>query len=1463
MYGLPAQISRYRVRSVLGVGGFGVVVLAFDEGLDANVAIKILTPEHALDAGVRERFVREAQLLRRVRSSHVIAVHDIGELDDGRPYFVMELAGGGVLSDRIDPAHAVEAQGVRATVIALAGGLGALHAAGIIHRDVKPGNLLVVDDSRAAADASATMQRQGLLAEGERIVVGDLGLAKDQERTAHGATIVGGTLHFRSPEQVRRGAVIGPTADVYAATAVIWNLLTGEEPEAGPELEAQLATVASPWKRVLARGFAPEPEERFGTMAEWEAAFLDALDDAQGTRTVGFRSVAPGTTCPYKGLASFQPEDASFFFGRTALIGELVRRLSASRTLVIGGPSGGGKSSLMRAGLIPALAAGALPGSQHWTTLLFSPGDDALGELAHQLGRLAPDRPPPTAADLGTGAHVARRYVPAGTAAVLAIDQFEELFTQNPDTPARQTFLDTLASLAASSEATIRIVIALRSDYYSTAALYPWLAGRISENQVLVGPMQRHELRQAIEEPAERAGLRLEPGLAEAFLDDAGDEAGALPLVAHALMETWSRRRGTLLTVDAFRAAGGVVGAIAQSAEHAYERLDPDGKIAARRLFLRLVTPGDNAPDARRRLAWDELEADALTHAVIEALANARLLTVDDRGVEIVHETLIGTWPRFRAWIEESRDALRNRQRITQVASEWNTQGRDPDLFYRGAPLAAALEWSERADIGLGDLATEFLVASRDARDAEETAALAAEQRRRRVRRIAFSTLSVLAVAAVAASIVAFAALGRSQDKEAEAEQRFAHALATQAESLATTQPKLALALATESAARATPISAEAQRAIVSARQTLSSSRIVPDGEPIPVGDVLTTVVTPDGSTIVTGARDGTVRLWDTKTGDNTRTLTGLDGGVEEAVVSPNGRTLVAVGAGRAARGAGAGGGAWRWDLHSGSEEGSLIARSSTALWSAAFSTDGARLATAAEDGAVQIYDTSSWAPIGDPLKANADALSVAFTLDGTRLLAGTGDGRVFIWDVASHELIRQPIRAHGTNDVWEIVMHPDGKRFATGSSDGTARVWSLATGGLVASPFPVADRTRDSVSGLEWSADGTVLYAGGSDGRVRSWDLALRREGEVSTIGHDDAVEDASMSRDGKVLVTLGHQDVRVWDLGRREPEWTTIADLGDEKLYGLAVSADGRTVATSDGHGVLRVYSLGRGELINELHAGDTRVFGLAFLPNGRLVSGDDEGTLRLWDVKSRVPVATREHAAEGAITSVAVSPRGDLASAGSDGVVSVWSARDLSKPVASTARVPTNVNDVLFTRSGELVTANGDGKVRFWRQDGTESRPPLAVDPDGDVVFSVAVSPDETELAAATATDDVTLWDLDARRLRAELNGQPADPLTVAFTRDGDALATANRQGIVTLWNAQTGESIGHRFDNHGSKAVWRVDSAAHNVIISAGEDGTLTTLDALDIDRACRLGAGSFDRLARSRYLGDRKPEGCVE
>ncbi len=1452
MNDLPERISRYQVRTVLGVGGFGIVVCAFDEALDAQVAVKVLAHEHAQDPVTRERFVREAQLLRRVHSAHVIAVHDIGELDDGRPYLVMELATGGALAQRIVAGRPADAPGVRATITALASGLGALHAAGIVHRDVTPGNLLVVDDSQTAGDGTATVQRQGLLTGSERIVVADLGLAKDQDRTTAGPTIVGGTPRFRSPEQTRRGEEIGPAADIFGATGVLWNLLTGEPPE--PEsLQAQLTTVPTAWRYVFERGLAFEPNERFATMAEWETAALEALDSDTAARDVGFRAATAGATCPYKGLTAFQAHDASFFFGRETLVEELVVRMQSSSTLVIGGPSGSGKSSLLRAGLVPAIGSGALPGSQHWPVLLFTPGSGPLDELALQLGRLTPDRAAPGTDELRLDPRAARRWLPTGTAGLLAIDQFEEIFTHETEPVEVRAVLDVLDALTTSQDAQIRVLIALRSDFYSTCAGYPWLAERISENQVLVGPMRRHELRRAIEGPARRAGLRIEPGLTEAVLDEAGEEPGGLPLIAHALMETWIRRRGTVLTLDGFQAAGGVIGAIAQSAEHAYERLTEPDRITARRLFLRLITPGDDGPDTRRRLSWADLRDDARTSAVVERLAADRLLTVDERGVELVHETLIRAWPRLRGWIDESREDLRVRHRIARAANEWIAEDRDPDLLYRGAPLTGVLEWQESAHLELSEVPAAFLDASRAARDAEESAASAARHRRRRLRRIAFATLSVLAAAAITATVVAFFALRQSQHNEAEAERRFARGLATQAESLAPTRPKLALALAVESAARLDAIPAEAQQAIVMARLALAASDIVAASEPIPVGDALTALVTPDGSTVVTGTRDGAVQLVDARTGEATATLTGPNEGIEEAAVDSSGRWLVAVGAD----------GLWRWDLDSDTTQGEHIAQSSGALWSAAFSADGEHLATAAEDGIVTVYSTSSWKPDGEPMRSNIDFLSVAFTRRGDQVLAGTGDGRVFVWDLATRRLVGSPLAAHGTNDVWELAMDPSGERVATASSDGTASVWSLATGALVASPFVTVggERTLDAVAGLVWSRDGGSLYAGGGDGRLHEWDLDSRSEIDTSMIGHDDRVVDAAASADGTRLVTLGRdQDARLWDMADREPTMQTVEQF-DVPLYGIALSDDSTTIAVGDDRGVVHVISPDAPTIELRGHAG--RVFGLTFLADGTLVSGDDAGTLRRWDPASGQLLASHEDASPGPITSIAAGPTGDLiATSSADGGIRLWKTDDFEEPVAQTASQARRANKVVFTSAGDVVASYGDGRVRFWHRDGSEARAPLMVDDDLDAVFSLAVSPDDRWLAVATATDGVTIWDLDTDQQRNELNGQPIDPVDVAFTPDGSAIVSSTRHGVVTLWNSSTGQAIGPRFQNH-TEAVWRLAAMPTSAVVFAGGDGMLSSLDALDLTHACALGAGSLDRRARDRYLGDREPMACSD
>ena len=463
-----------------------------------------------------------------------------------------------------------------------------------------------------------------------------------------------------------------------------------------------------------------------------------------------------------------------------------------------------------------------------------------------------------------------------------------------------------LAALVAPAASRVRIVMSIRADFYAECADHEWLARCISDNQVLVGPMRRAELRRAIEQPAARVGLRLEDGLTETVLDDAAAASGSLPLIGHALMETWLRRRGTLLTLEGFRAAGGVIGAMTQRADALYRQLDPHEQEVARQLLLRLVNPGDGTPDTRRRVTWRELGDDPVQRRVIDALAAARLVTVDDDRVEITHESLIHGWPLLDGWIEQAREDLRTRARILRAAEEWDGQDRNPALLYRGSPLEAASAWAAEHPGDLGPLETDFVAASDAAERAEIEAAEKEHHSRRRVRRAAVSALAVLAVAAVVASAAAFVALKSSQAKEEEARDRAARLLGSQSSAGSRADPLLGLALGAESIARSDRPAVDARRGLVASRTQLAETvGPVPLGAPFPVGDAGTLTVTPRGDLVATGSRTGSINLWDATTGESRGVLSAPEKGIQDLAIDPQGRWLVA---------GDADGRVWRWD---------------------------------------------------------------------------------------------------------------------------------------------------------------------------------------------------------------------------------------------------------------------------------------------------------------------------------------------------------------------------------------------------------------------------------------------------------------------------------------------------------------------------------------------------------------------
>jgi DNA-binding SARP family transcriptional activator/energy-coupling factor transporter ATP-binding protein EcfA2 len=494
----------------------------------------------------------------------------------------------------------------------------------------------------------------------------------------------------------------------------------------------------------------------------------------------------PGAAvCPYKGLARYEPDDAEYFFGRERLVAELVTHLVGAGLVGVLGPSGSGKSSLVRAGLLPALAEGVLPGSDRWRQVIMRPGEQPMVELGLALGAGGPvaatangdqgtatgdgggagDSP---AAGRGAANLVLAAAAGVPTRLVLVVDQFEEVFTACRDEAERAAFLAALVEAAQATDGQVSVVVAVRADYYGHCAADPGLAGLLAANHVLVGPMDPGELRRAVQLPARRAGLRLEPGLAEAMIAEVAEEPGGLPLLSCALLESWQQRQGRTLTLAAYRQAGGVRGAVARLAERAWLGLDPEQQAVARRILLRLAGPGEGEAVVRRRVPLEEFTTtqDQLVLRLLEALADQRLVTKTKDAVEVAHEALLREWPRLRGWLEEDVQGRMLQRHLIAAAREWDQSGRDPGELYRGARLTGALDWARDHHADLNQLERGFLEASRAAAEREVAdARRRAEREARTSRRLRglLAGLAMVLVLALVAGGLALSLRGRAE----------------------------------------------------------------------------------------------------------------------------------------------------------------------------------------------------------------------------------------------------------------------------------------------------------------------------------------------------------------------------------------------------------------------------------------------------------------------------------------------------------------------------------------------------------------------------------------------------------------------------------------------------------------------------------------------------------------------------
>ncbi|MFG2670875.1 DNA-binding protein [Streptomyces sp. NPDC048445] len=1097
---------------------------------------------------------------------------------------------------------------------------------------------------------------------------------------------------------------------------------------------------------------------------------------------------------PYQGLTRFEQGDHERFFGRAALVEDVRELVLSHRFAAVFGPSGSGKSSLLRAGLIPALRAES--GSLAEIRVL-TPGEHPL--RAHERAL----RPRDAAGDT-----------------VLVVDQFEEVFTLCREPAERAEFLEAL--LAARESDRLRVVIAVRADFYGRCAEHRGLAGALRDASLLVGPMSPAELREAVVRPAQSAGLIVERELTALLVKEAVREPGGLPLLSHCLRETWRRRRGRALTMEAYAAAGGMHGAIAKTAEEVYGRFSADDAELARLVLLRLITPGEGSPDTRRPVGRTELDfAPADTVApVLDRLARARLLTLDDHTVDLAHEALITSWPRLHAWVEEARERLRTHRRLTEAAHTWEGLARDPGALYRGTRLATAEE--HLADQPLTPVEQMFLTGSRTTRTRELHR-----------RRTLLATLATLLVLALVAGLTAWQQSRTSDHRHRESEAR---RIAAVADSMRATDPVTAARLSVASWQLAHTV--ETRSAVLSALNSHEH-----DAFRIPEGDARSTVrrLTGDGRTLVSASR-GHVRVWDLRTHRLTHTYPGPGrrlSGPDNDVISPDGRTLalrgkesvglwdirtgqltkhlraeLAVSAVFSGDGRSlviqSANGAQVWDVRSHrlrmrTEEGEVEETSEAAI-----SADGRRLATCGARHHLQIRDIARRTPLKLPWTAayGRDFCSrprIAFSPDGTAVALGSPTG-VRVRDIVSgRELARLD-----TETVADVRFSPDGAFAATLGEEGRLLLWRLASPDAA----PVFRHTLGSGAVDHYEVDfaaAGLRYLDSSRTAVRSLTL-----GGATTSGwRRQTVADALLSRDGRTLATLrapaadkGGSGVSLWDTRTGKSVMTTP----DEPCPAEEADAEEQTGSSSGPRAEEQTATVDGGEL--QAASQDLDCFDLmALSADGRSFAYAASGTfsdapaglrITVWDVpehRRRTTITVRpDQDGMTGVDGLALSPDGRtlyMSRTTTRQFLEVWDVR-------RNRRLRT-LNDVpsggMAVRDDQRLLVTGQDQVADLRTGRTNYR---AL---GDGMSDVAAfSPDGAHFAAGDAQGRVTVWDGEVRnRVGVATTGPDESIAALAFSPDGATLAVAGSGGTVQLWDVASSRPLGSALPTAGDRPL----------------------------------------------------------
>lgn len=1139
---------------------------------------------------------------------------------------------------------------------------------------------------------------------------------------------------------------------------------------------------------------------------------------------------------PYKGLLPFQTADHRDFFGREKLVEKLLGRLAETddqaRFLALVGPSGSGKSSLIKAGLIPALWRGALTGSERWFVAEILPGARPLDELevaltraaalpaAHLREHLERDR-------FGLLRAVNMVLPNDGSELVLVIDQFEEVFTALEDEAVRVHLLDILHVSVTEPRSRVRLIISLRADFYDRPLHYPHFGELVRSRMETILPLSVQGMERAISGPAERVGVSFEDGLVAQIIEEMHYQTGALPLLQYALTELFEHRDGKVLTRAAYEAMGGAVRALATRAESLFEEYPTGSQELIRQMFLRLVTLGDGSEDTRRRARRSELLAIApdgdVMDDIIDTFAGHRLLLLDhdpisrSPTVEVAHEAILREWARLKGWLEDSRSEIQMHRRFARSAHEWASAEHDSSFLARGTQLEQYENWAHTTQLALTQEERDFLASSLSHR-ADQHAAEADRQARearleRRSRRFLWGLVAVFALAAVIAMGLSLVALNqrRNADRNAELSQSLALASAART-ALGEGNADQAVALARAANRIASP-PALAQRTLYDAALTPGTVRRIRCGESWCWG----MAVSPDGRLVATSGDTPVITLWDIATGQEVRQLAGgHSDAVQTITFLPDGKSLLT--------------GAWDdtmvlWDL----ETGEVVHRLENPAGDVngiAVSPDARLAATATEGGEVVVWDLNVGQIIHRVVhNADAQVLGVAYSPDGTLIASASEDGTVVVWDARTGERARL-LKGHA-NIVLNVTFSPDGRQILSSAFDNSMILWTAETG----------EQVRQFVGHTNWvfkavfSPDGKQILSASRDQSLILWDAATGTRLHTFTGEAGGTLNAAFVPGRPWIVSTHSSGYLRVWEWNDARFVWT-VQDpvVGDAITPDDTSFSDGQLLALSDdGRFALSAGLADNAVVLSDLHTGQIvrrfrgllgRVSALAFSPDGAIVLGGAwDGSLRLWDVETGETVQRLEGHTAGVLDAEFSADGQRIVSSSEDKSLIVWDSL-----------------------TGDVV----------WRADGF-----------ADAINSAAYSPDGRTIAAAfgtyrytagTFTDtSLRLFDAATGHELRHLEGHTGPVTALAFSPDGRTLLSGSTDATLRLWDVATGREL-RRYTGH-SGAIWDVSVSPDGRYAASGSQDSSVIIWKVDTGDVLRVYVDGAALIVGVRFTPD--------